>query len=198
MDNICNTDVSRVDGVKRDSKRVINLLRSYARNIGTNVKDTTILADIKTNFEDISLQTYYSYVDSLKRLFVIDNIDAWTPNIRSKTSIRSNTKKLFIDPSIAVAAQNLDPHSLENDLNTFGFIFENLCIRDLIVYSSPSNGVVSYYKDRFGLEVDCVLHLRDGRYGLIEFKLGSKEEEKGAHNLLKINDLIVRSMKKMV
>ena len=190
LDNICNTDVSRVDGVKRDSKRVINLLRSYARNIGTNVKDTTILADIKTNFEDISLPTYYSYVDSLKRLFVIDNIDAWTPSIRSKTSIRSNTKKLFIDPSIAVAAQNLDPLSLENDLNTFGFIFENLCIRDLIVYSSPSNGVVSYYKDRFGLEVDCVLHLRDGRYGLIEFKLGSKEEEKGAQNLLKINDLI--------
>lgn len=190
LDVICNIDISNIDGVKRDPKRVKNILRSYARNISTNVKDTTIIGDIKSNFEDISKPTYYSYIDALKKLFVIENIDAWSPSIRSKSSIRSISKKQFIDPSIAVAAQDLSPQSLEEDLNTFGFIFENLCIRDLIIYSSPSNGVVSYYRDRFDLEVDCVLHLRDGRYALIEFKLGSKEEEKGAKNLLKINDLI--------
>lgn len=190
LDVICNIDISNIDGVKRDPKRVKNILRSYARNISTNVKDTTIIGDIKSNFEDISTPTYYSYIDALKKLFVIENIDAWSPSIRSKSSIRSISKKQFIDPSIAVAAQDLSPQSLEEDLNTFGFIFENLCIRDLIIYSSPSNGVVSYYRDRFDLEVDCVLHLRDGRYALIEFKLGSKEEEKGAKNLLKINDLI--------
>ena len=190
LDNICNNDASKIDGVKRDPKRVMNLLRSYARNISTNAKDTTIIADMQINFEDISKTTYYSYIDVLKKLFVIDDVSAWSPNIRSKSSIRSITKKQFIDPSIAVAVQDLNPQSLEEDLNTFGFIFENLCIRDLIIYSSPSNGVVSYYRDRFDLEVDCVLHLRDGRYGLIEFKLGSKEEDKGAKNLLKINELI--------
>ena len=195
LDNICHSDVSNIDGVKREPKLVRNILRSYARNIATNVKDTTILSDIKNNFEDISSVTYYSYINALKKLFVIDNVDAWSPNIRSKTSIRSISKKLFIDPSIAVASLDLNPKSLEEDLNTFGFIFENLCIRDLIIYTSPSDGVVSYYRDRFDLEVDCVLHLRDGRYGLIEFKLGSKEEDKGAENLLKINDLINKKNK---
>lgn len=190
LDNICNSDISNIDGVKRDSNRVRNILRLYARNISTNVKDTTIMADLTANFEDISKTTYYSYIDALKKLFVIDNVEAWSPNIRSKSTIRSISKKQFIDPSIAVAAQDLNPQALEEDLNTFGFIFENLCIRDLMVYSSPSNGTVSYYRDRFNLEVDCVLHLRDGRYGLIEFKLGSKEEEKGAENLLKLNKLI--------
>jgi len=190
INTICNGDVSRVDGVKRDPKRVNNILQSYARNISTNAKDTTIMEDIKSNFEDITTTTYYSYIDALKQLFVIDDIRAWSPNIRSKTAIRSTTKKLFIDPSIAVAVLGLNPQSLEKNLDTFDFIFENLCIRDIMAYSTPSNGTVSYYRDRFDLEVDCVLHLRDGRYGLIEFKLGSKEEEKGAKNLLKINDLI--------
>jgi len=123
-------------------------------------------------------------------LFVIEDIHAWSPNIRSKTSIRSQMKKVLIDPSIAVASLNLSPRKLENDLNTLGFLFENLCIRNLNVYTMSERGVVSYYADRFGLEVDCVLHLRDGRYALIEFKLGSKEIDKGAANLLKINNLI--------
>ena len=192
LDNICESDVSNIDGIKRDSDRVRIILKSIARNISTLAKNKTIMNDVIANFGDISEPTYYSYIDALKRLFVIEDIGAWTPNIRSKTSIRSSNKKVFIDPSIAVAALNMGPEGFNTigGLKTFGFIFENLCIRDLSVYTSKFGGVISYYHDRFDLEVDCVVHLRDGRYGLIEFKLGSSEEEKGAQNLLKINNLI--------
>ncbi|WP_409199602.1 ATP-binding protein [Methanobrevibacter sp. DSM 116169] len=190
INNICEIDASTVDGVKRDPKRVKTVLQSYARNISTLASNNTILKDIKSNFPNISEPTYYSYIDALTRLFVIDNIDGWNPNIRSATSIRSGVKREFIDPSIAVALLGLSPEKLIYDLNTFGFIFENLCIRDLSVYSSSINGKISYYRDRVGLEVDCVLQLEDGRYGLIEFKLGSSEIEKAAENLLKLDNLI--------
>lgn len=193
VDTICESDASKVDGTKRSPYRVKNILRSYARNISTIATDSTIIKDIKTNYEDISPVTYYSYIDALERLFVIDNLNAWSPNIRSKTAIRSTSKKEFIDPSIAVASLNLTPEILMEDLNTFGFIFENLCIRDLKVYSSSVGGDISYYRDRYGLEADCVLHLNDGRYCLIEFKLGSSEEEKGAQNLLKLKELIEKN-----
>lgn len=188
--SICENDIITVDGVKRDPERVRKILESYARNISTLAKNTTILNDIKSNYEDISEATYYSYINALKRLFVIKDIPAWSPNIRSSSAIRSNHKKEFIDPSISVAALNLNPESLMNDLNTFGFIFENLCIRDLSVYTSSEGGKVSYYHDRYGLEADCILHLRNGDYALIEFKLGNKEIDKGAKNLLELNDLI--------
>lgn len=190
IDSICESDASHVDGVKRDPQRVKIILESYARNISSTTKDSTIIRDINANFEDITKPTYYSYIDALKRLYLIDNIKAWSPKIRSKTTIRSTSKKQFIDPSIAVAALNLNPELLMEDLKTFGFIFENLCIRDLKVYSSSIGGRISYYRDRFNLEVDCVLHLNDGRYGLIEFKLGSREEEKGVKNLIKLKKLI--------
>ncbi|MDR0911909.1 MAG: DUF4143 domain-containing protein [Methanobrevibacter sp.] len=190
LDNICESDVSTVDGVKRDPKRVRTLLKSYARNISTLASDETVIKDIRANFSDISQPTYYSYIDALTRLFVISDVPAWNPNIRSATVIRSKNKKEFIDPSIAVAALGLSPESLLHDLNTFGFIFENLCIRDLSVYSSSAGGEISYYNDKYGLEVDCVLHLKDGRYGLIEFKLGSNEIEKAAKNLIKLYKLI--------
>ena len=193
VDTICESDASKVDGTRRSPNRVKNILRSYARNISTIATDSTIIKDIKTNYEDISPVTYYSYIDALERLFVIDNLNAWSPNIRSKTAIRSTSKKEFIDPSIAVASLNLTPEILMEDLNTFGFIFENLCIRDLKVYSSSVGGDISYYRDRYGLEADCVLHLNDGRYCLIEFKLGSSEEEKGAQNLLKLKELIEKN-----
>ena len=192
VDSICENDASLIDGVKRDPNRVKTILASYARNISESTKDSTIISDINANFEDISKTTYYQYIDVLKRLYVIDNVKAWSPNIRSKTSIRTSSKKQFIDPSIAVAALGLTPELLMDDLNTFGFIFENLCIRDLKVYSSAIGGRVSFYRDRSNLEIDCVLHLKDGKYALIEFKLGSMEEEKGAKNLLKLNDSIAR------
>ncbi|GAA5819668.1 MAG: ATP-binding protein [Methanobrevibacter sp. CfCl-M3] len=194
LDNICESDASTVDGVKRDPQRVRTILHSYARNISTTVSNNTIIKDIQANFEDISKPTYYSYIDALKRLFVIENVPAWNPRLRSATVIQSSYKKEFVDPSIAVATLNLTPETLLQDLNTFGFIFENLCIRDLSVYSSSVNGRISYYRDKYGLEADCVLHLRDGRYALIEFKLGSKEIEKGAKNLIKLDSLIKKNI----
>lgn len=195
LENICNTDVSAVDGVKRDPDRVRVLLRSLARNNSTLAKNQTIIEDINANFMDISRPTYYSYVDALKKLFVIEDNRGWSPNIKSKSAIRSGNKKVFIDPSIAVAALNANPKSMKNDLETFEFIFENLCIRDLNVYTNSYGGKVSYYHDKSDLEIDCVVHLRDGRYALIECKLGSERIEEGAQNLLKINKLIEKNKK---
>ena len=195
LENICNTDVSAVDGIKRDPNRVRLLLRSIARNDSTLAKDQTIINDMNANFMDISRPTYYSYVNALKKLFVLEDQRGWSPNIKSKTAIRSGNKKVFIDPSIAVAALNANPESMEKDLNTFGFIFENLCIRDLNVYTNTYGGKISYYHDKSDLEVDCVVHLRDGRYALIECKLGRNRIEEGAKNLLKINKLIEKNDK---
>ncbi|MBP3225584.1 MAG: ATP-binding protein [Methanobrevibacter sp.] len=195
LDNICNTDASAVDGVKRDPDRVRLLLRSIARNNSTLAKDQTIIDDMKANFMDISRPTYYSYVDALKRLFVLEDQRGWSPNIKSKSAIRSGNKKVFIDPSIAVAALHASPESMEKDLKTFGFVFENLCIRDLNVYTSSHGGKVSYYHDKSDLEIDCVVHLKDGRYALIECKLVSERIEDGAKNLLKINELIEKNDK---
>lgn len=195
LENICNTDVSAVDGIKRDPDRVRLLLRSIARNDSTLAKNQTIINDMNANFMDISRPTYYSYVNALKKLFVLEDQRGWSPNIKSKTAIRSGNKKVFIDPSIAVAALNANPESMEKDLNTFGFIFENLCIRDLNVYTNTYGGKISYYHDKSDLEVDCVVHLRDGRYALIECKLGRNRIEEGAKNLLKINKLIEKNDK---
>ena len=195
LENICNTDVSAVDGIKRDPDRVRLLLRSIARNDSTLAKNQTIINDMNANFMDISRPTYYSYVDALKKLFVLEDQRGWSPNIKSKTAIRSGNKKVFIDPSIAVAALNANPESMEKDLNTFGSIFENLCIRDLNVYTNTYGGKISYYHDKSDLEVDCVVHLRDGRYALIECKLGRNRIEEGAKNLLKINKLIEKNDK---
>lgn len=147
------------------------------------------MSDIEENYGRISEPTFYSYISVLKKLFVIDNIPAWAPNIRSKQKIRKTDKKEFIDPSIAIAGLNVTPDMLLYDLETFGFIFETLCIRDLKVYSAPFGGKVLYYNDGT-LDVDCVLQLVDGRYGLIEFRLGDKRIDEGAKTLLKIDKLI--------
>ena len=189
FDNICRDDTYNIDGVKRDSKLFEAILRSYSRNISTLVNNTKIMADIEENYGKISEPTFYSYISVLKNLFVIDNVPAWAPNIRSKQKIRKSEKKEFIDPSIAVAGLSVTPEMLIYDLETFGFIFETLCIRDLKVYSAPLGGKVLYYNDGT-LEVDCVLQIADGRYGLIEFKLGDKRIDDGAQSLLKIDKLI--------
>jgi len=190
IDNICDSDASTVDGVKRSSERVRMILRSYARNISTLATDKTILDDVCANYADITLPTLMSYMDALEKLYVIEDIAAWCPAIRSATVIRSGKKKEFTDPSIAVAAMGSSPEILLQDLNTFGFIFECLCMRDLKVYSLAMGGNISYYHDRYGLEADCVLHLADGRYALIEFKLGSREIEEGAKHLVELKNLI--------
>ena len=196
LNNICDSDVSTVDGVKRDPNRVKNLLKSYARNISTPAKDTTIMADIRSHYGDISKGTYYSYVDALKRLFVIENIYAWSPNIRSASGMKATTKKEFTDPSIATAALNLSPKKLLSDLKTAGFIFETLCIRDLKVYANRHDGSIYYFRKGNTLEVDCVVVLDDGRYALIEIKLGSDEINKGIKNLHKAKDIIKKEIKK--
>ena len=192
VDSICEHDASAVDGVAKDARKVKALLRSYARNIATSASNTTILKDVHANHDDMAESTMYAYFDALSRIFVIDDIPAWSPSIRSKTSIRGKNKKLFIDPSIAVASLGLSPEALLQDFNTFGFLFENLCIRDLNVYSHALGGSISYYRDRFGLEADAVLHLNDGAYALIEFKLGSKDIETAARHLLQLNALIIK------
>lgn len=190
LDNICDTDCSTIDGVKRNPQRMRRILRSYARNISTLATDTAILNDVVANDSNMDIRTLRSYLTALERLYVIEEVSAWCPNIRSASAIRSSNKREFIDPSIAIAALNATPGALLYDLNTFGFIFETLCIRDLKIYSNLLGGEVSYYHDKYGLECDCVLHLADGRYALIEFKLGSKQIEEGAKHLLQLKKLI--------
>ena len=189
LNNICESDISSIDKIERSPSKTRLLLRSYARNISTLATNSSIINDINAN-ESMSESSFYEYLDALKRLYVIEDVEAWCPNIRSKTSIRSSNKREFVDPSIAVAALGLSPEYLETDMKTFGFIFECLCIRDLKVYSNRLGGQVSYYRDKFGLKADAVLHLDDGRYALIEFKLGSSEIDEGAKHLCELKDLI--------
>ncbi len=191
--NVCETDISTVDGVTRNPTLAELIMKSYARNISTLAKKNSIYKDVVANFENVSMPTMDSYINALERLFVIEDIEAWCPAIRSATTIRSGKKREFIDPSIAVAALGLSPDYLEKDLKTFGFIFECMCIRDLKIYSQALNGKVSYYHDRYDLEADAVLSIGDGRYALIEFKLGSAEIEEGARHLLKIKELVKKN-----
>ena len=164
-------------------------MRSYARNICTAAERKTIEADIRGNY-DISSNTISDYIEALKKLYIIEDVDAWCPAIRSKTAIRASVKRNLIDPSLAVAALGITPDYFNTDFKTLGFLFESLVIRDLKVYSSASGGKISYYRDRYGLEADCVLRLEDGRYALIEVKLGTSEIEDGAKHLLEIERLI--------
>ena len=195
LDNICESDASTVDGVSRDPKRMRAILQSYARNVSTLSGNQTIIKDITANFGYISENTLSSYLNALNRLFVIDEIPAWSPAIRSASAIRASKKREFIDPSIAAAALKITPKILMQDLNTFGFIFETLCIRDLKAYSAALGSEVFYYRDRHGLEADCVLRLDDGRYALIEFKLGGRYIEEGTEHLLTMLNLIRKNNK---
>lgn len=190
VDSLCANDVSSLDGVQRNGELTRAILRSYARNLSTLAKKSSILQDVSASFETVSMPTLDDYLLALQRLFVIQDVPAWSPAIRSASSIRSGMKREFCDPSIAVAALQLTPRMLEMDLKTFGFIFENMVIRDLRVYSQAMRGSLSYYHDRYGLEADAVLRIGDGRFALIECKLGSHQIEEGAAHLLKIRDLI--------
>ncbi|HBN12515.1 MAG TPA: AAA family ATPase [Clostridiales bacterium] len=184
-----SVDISNIDKVKRNPRWAQAILQSYSRNICTLAETKTLLGDVKANY-DIGQTTFFEYINALEKLYIIDDIDAWCPAIRSRTAIRSSKKRNFIDPSIAVAAMGLSPEYFNLDFKTLGFLFECLCIRDLKIYSSAFDGSISYYHDRYGLEADCVLHLNDGRYALIEFKLGANEIENGAKHLNEIERLI--------
>ena len=191
-DAVVNSDISRVDNVSRNPERVKLLMKSYARNIGSQATNETIKKDI-TNNDSFSLDTdtVFSYVNALKKIFVVEESMAWNPNLRSKTAIRTSETRYFVDPSIGTAALGLGPGDLISDLNTYGLIFENLCVRDLRVYAETLNGSVYHYRDSSNLECDAVIHLRDGKYGLVEIKLGGdKLVKEGVENLIKLQQKI--------
>lgn len=191
-DAVVKSDISRVDNVERNPERVKNLMKSYARNMGSQASNETLKNDMINN-DSFSLDsdTVLSYVNALKKIFVVEESPAWNPNLRSKTAIRTSETRYFVDPSIAVAALGIGPNDLINDLNTFGLVFETLCIRDLRVYAESINGSVYHYRDASELECDAVVHLRNGLYGLIEIKLGGdKLINEGAENLLKMKNKI--------
>ena len=188
LEAVANNDVSRVDGIKRDPERVRQLLRIYARNLGSQTTAKALLNDLidetETTFSEITLK---SYLQALKEIFVIEDMPSWNPNLRSKTAIRTTDTRYFSDPSIAAAALNIGPGDLLRDPKTFGFVFENLCVRDLRVYAEALHGNVFHYRDKNNLECDAVLHRRDGNYGLIEIKLGGQEAiDHGAMTLQKL------------
>lgn len=189
---IVRMDISRVDDVERDEQRTRRIMRSYARHQGAQVSVSTILDDLSQNDTmELSDKTVYSYLNALKRIFVIEDMPAWNPNLRSKSAIRSSDTRYYVDPSVACAALGLGPDDLINDLNTFGLMFECLCVRDLRVYSQALDGTVYHFRDRTGLECDAVVHLRNGSYGLVEIKLGGEKlVEEGAKNLKTLKDKI--------
>ena len=182
---VCESDISRVDNTVRDATFARRLLRSYARHQGAQVPISTIYADLASSKEgSMSEETISSYITALKKIFVVEDMPAWSPNLRSKTAIRTSETRYFVDSSVAAAALGMGPKDLENDLNTFGLMFETMAVRDLRVYAEALDGNVFHYRDKNGLECDAVIHLHNGSYGLVEIKLGgSKLEEEGASTL---------------
>ena len=191
-DSVVSNDIKRVDDIDRDEELTKRIMRSYARNQGTQATVGTILADIKRNGDErMSDSTVYSYIKALKEIFVIEDSIAWNPNLRSKTAIRTSDTRYFIDPSIATAALGMGPKDLINDMATFGFIFETLAIRDLRVYADALDGKVYHYRDKNNLECDAVIHLRNGSYGLVEVKIGGTEPiREGAESLKTLSSKI--------
>ncbi len=182
---VVRSDINRADGVRKNQERVRRLMKSYARNQGGQVPNTVLAKDISANEEPmISEVTVASYLDALRKIFVVEDMPAWNPNLRSKAAIRSSDTRYYMDPSIAVAALGIGPDDLINDLQTFGFLFETLCVRDLRVFAESLDGNVYHYRDKDGQECDAVVHLRNGKYGLIEIKLGGDRLiEAGANSL---------------
>lgn len=191
-DSVVSNDIKRVDDIDRDEELTKRIMLSYARNQGTQATVGTILADIKSNGDErMSDSTVYSYIKALKEIFVIEDSIAWNPNLRSKTAIRTSDTRYFIDPSIATAALGMGPKDLINDMETFGFIFETLAIRDLRVYADALDGKVYHYRDKNNLECDAVIHLRNGSYGLVEVKIGGTEPiREGAESLKTLSSKI--------
>ncbi len=176
FDEVVNSDISRVDGINRDKERTKRILRSLARHQAAQVTTSTICADIENhdNITDIR-ETVTLYIEALKKIFVLEDSPAWNPNLRSKTAIRTSDTRYFSDPSIGIAALGIGPDDLIHDLKTMGLFFETLCIRDLRVYADALDGSVYHYRDKIGLECDAVVHLRNGKYGLVEIKLGGDD-----------------------
>ena len=185
---IINSDISRVDNVKRDAERAKRIMRSYARHQGSQASIATIISDISANEpQRVSDETVESYLSALRKIFVVEDMPAWNPNLRSKTAVRTSDTRYYVDPSIGIAALGLGPNDLINDL----LFFETMCIRDLRVYADALDGTVYHYRDKNGLECDAVIHLRNGSYGLVEIKLGGEKLiEDGAKTLMTLSDII--------
>lgn len=190
VDAIINRDTHRVDGVEKSPDRVQLLLRSLARNIATIATATTIIADVVANEISMTEKTYANYMNALKRIFVVEDMPAWQPSLRSKTAIRASDKRHFVDPSIATAVLRISPDALLKDFEYFGFLFESLCARDLRVYAEANDGKVYHYRDKTGLEADMIIQLADGRWAAIEVKMGNKQIEEAAANLLKLSERV--------
>ena len=190
VDAVINIDVSRVDGVEKSPARLRGLMHSLARNISTTANIATICGDIAAGEESISEKTVGSYLNALRRIFVVEDLPAWNPAIRSKTAIRTSPKRHFTDPSIATSVLRATADSLLRDFNTFGLLFESLCIRDLRIYAQAIDGEVFHYRDKSGLEADAIVHLKDGRWGAVEVKMGAKEIETAAQNLKTLRDKV--------
>ena len=189
---VIKSDINRADGVSKNPERVKRLMRSFARNQGTQISNTMLREDIISNdTESLNEDTIASYINALKNIFVVEDMPSWNPNLRSKTSIRTSDTRYYVDPSIAVAALGIGPKDLTNDLNTMGLLFETLCVRDLRVYAESIGGNVLHYRDKSGLECDTVIHLKNGRYGLVEIKLGGQKFiEDAAENLKSLSNKI--------
>lgn len=190
VDAIVEEDVSRVDKIERNPQRVLTLLRSLARNICTMASNTTILADFGGSGSSMSMPTLDSYLNALRRIFVIEDVPAWSPSMRSKTALRTSAKRNFVDPSIAAASLRISPERLLNDFNTFGFMFESLCDRDMRVYAQANDGDIYHYRDKNELEADMIVALRDGRWAPVEVKLGQKQIEEAATHLIKLSEKV--------
>lgn len=184
VEEVINFDIHRVDGVEKNPLRVRRLLESYARNISTMASNETIMADVRATDQTIAANTFAAYMSALRRIFMVDDVLAWSPALRSRTAIRTSAKRHFVDPSIAAALMRVSPVGLLKDFNTFGFLFEDLCARDLRVYAQANDGEIFHYHDKNGLECDLVVALHDKRWAAVEVKLGMVEEEAAAKNLL--------------
>jgi len=189
IEAVCKSDASRVDGVERNPEIVRAVLKAYARHTCTIDSTENIIEDV-TNMINISKNTVLDYLDALKKILIIEEIPAWNPNIRSKTAIRTSSKKSFVDPSLACAILETSPKELMYDPETYGLLFENLVNRDLSVYAQELGGYLNHYRDRYGLECDNVIHFNNGKYGLVEVKLSGNGVEDGCKSLLKIVELI--------
>lgn len=184
VEALVEEDVSRVDGVERNPQRVFNLLRSLSRNISTMASNATVMDDMAVSEASMTAPTFDSYMNALRRIFVVDDVPAWSPAMRSKSALRTSPKRAFVDPSIAAAVLRADPERLLADFNTFGFLFESMCIRDMRIYAQANDGEVFHYRDRNNLEADMIVQLRDGRWGAVEVKLGSRQIDEASRNLL--------------
>jgi len=190
LDAVAHHDISAIDKVERSPDRVYALLRSIARNTSTQAGTATLLKDLAANDEGLSDKTVNDYIVALKKVYVIEDLPAWSPQLRSKRAIRTTAKRHFIDPSIATAALRADGEKLLSDFKTFGYLFESLCIRDLRIYADSLDGSVYHYRDQLGCEVDAIVQLRDERWAAIEIKMGAGEIEKAAEHLIKFGNNI--------